>query len=321
VGAAVGPALHGECQWRRGAARAGGHARDGVIPPVCRYCHLCCRPIFSARALSQTLARGAAPGDTGSYAQLADTLLPEPGRFAEGMCLWPAAAVIGGPPAPPSSSVLVQLTWQDRVAFLYDPDTLALLGSLPFTSDSGEGWGLTHDGARMLASDGSASLQTWDFAWSPAAPGTAAFSRVRAVSVRDAARAANVTCAPPPPGVAAGAAISRLNELEYAHGWVLANVYTTNTVAIIDPASGAAVSYLDFTPLKAEQTGAAEVLNGLAYTMTLGPTSPDADGAADAAWGGRLWVTGKDWQTLYELELSGLQTPNMAALARRRRLA
>ena len=138
---------------------------------------------------------------------------------------------------------------------------------------------------------------------------------MRATPVVDAAAAARITSAPAP--VPAGAPITRLNELEFVHGWVFANVYTTNTVAIIDPASGAAVSYLDFAALKAEQTGAAEVLNGLAYSVTRGPTSPAVDGVADAPWGGRLWVTGKDWQTLYEVELTGFQVPDLAAAAKK----
>jgi hypothetical protein len=104
--------------------------------------------------------------------------------------------------------------------------------------------------------------------------------------------------------------VSDLNELEYAHGWVLANIWYDPRVAIIDPGTGSVVWYLDFAPLLAENQAdpGADCLNGLAYTMRLGlgGNTPGGDGVATEAWGGRLWVTGKRWGRIYEVELGGL---------------
>jgi glutamine cyclotransferase len=115
--------------------------------------------------------------------------------------------------------------------------------------------------------------------------------------------------------IAPKGAVGNLNELEFAHGWVLANLWTFNQIAFIDPATGSVPWFLDFSVLKGENAGR-DVLNGMAYTMRLDCASSAEQKAADAAagrssraeqpWGGRLWVTGKNWDFLYEIELGGL---------------
>jgi glutamine cyclotransferase len=83
--------------------------------------------------------------------------------------------------------------------------------------------------------------------------------------------------------------VSQLNELEYIDGEVYANVWQTNWIVRIDPESGNVVGYIDLTGLHQpeNQTGGEDVLNGIAY-----------DEEND-----RLFVTGKLWPTLYEIEL------------------
>ena len=307
--------------WHEAPACGGGGgsfvASATVSPP--------CNILFESRGMwgrsgvrAMALAPGASPDKDGSTTTLADAAEPPGGTFGEGLCLWPAAAVAGSggdgasPPSVASGAVLVQLTWQDKRAFLFDPASLVALGSFDVATTNGEGWGLTHDGVQLIATDGSDAVLFWNFSWSAAAPAGGSVALHRIIRVTDASQIAGVISAPPP--VPPGAPIPRLNELEYVHGWLLANIYTSNTVAIIDPLSGAAVAYFDFSALKAEQGPRADVLNGLAYTMTLGPTSPAVDGAAGEPWGGRLWVTGKDFQWLYEIELGGLQTPRLGSL-------
>jgi len=81
----------------------------------------------------------------------------------------------------------------------------------------------------------------------------------------------------------------RLNELEYVKGEIFANVWQTDWVARIDPASGRVVGMIDFTYLlpAADRTATTQVLNGIAYDL-----------ATD-----RLFVTGKNWPKLFEVRL------------------
>ena len=94
---------------------------------------------------------------------------------------------------------------------------------------------------------------------------------------------------------AAGRSVRMLNELEYVNGAVFANVWQTDLIAIIDPGSGNVCSWIDLKGLNsAPRTSSDDVLNGIAY---------DADA-------GRLFVTGKRWPTLFEIDVNapGLAT-------------
>ncbi|HEX8216578.1 MAG TPA: glutaminyl-peptide cyclotransferase [Allosphingosinicella sp.] len=86
----------------------------------------------------------------------------------------------------------------------------------------------------------------------------------------------------------AGQPVAQLNELEYVRGEILANVWMTPRIARIDPASGRVTGWIDLEPLARENRASVDnVLNGIAY---------------DAA-GDRLFVTGKNWPRLYEIDL------------------
>ena len=126
-----------------------------------------------------------------------------------------------------------------------------------------QGWGITHDGVHLIMSDGTSTLHFWD-------PQT--FEELHQVQVYDGE-----------------VPVTRLNELEYIQGEIYANVWQTDFIAIIDPQTGQVTGWIDLTGLlnRTGHTQAVDVLNGIAY---------DAEG-------GRLFVTGKWWPKLFEIEL------------------
>ncbi|NLF02949.1 MAG: glutaminyl-peptide cyclotransferase [Anaerolineales bacterium] len=154
---------------------------------------------------------------------------------------------------------IYQLTWQSRVGYIYDLSSLELIGEFYYPT---EGWGLTTDGQRLIMSDGSAILHFRD-------PET--LEELGQVEVHDAV-----------------GPVGRLNELEYVEGQVWANVWGTDVIARIDPASGQVLGWIDLSGLLDAATleRPVDVLNGIAY---------------DAA-SYRLFVTGKLWPTLFEIE-------------------
>lgn len=166
--------------------------------------------------------------------------------FAEGLTAW--------------RDSLVQLTWTAGAAFVYDRASFKLLRTHQYP---GEGWGLTHDGRRLILSDGSPDLRFLD-------PET--FEETGRVTVRDN-----------------GSPLEEINELEYVRGEILANVWETDRIARINPSSGEVTGWIDLAGLLApgEVTSHEAVLNGIAY-----------DAARD-----RLFVTGKLWPKLFEIRL------------------
>jgi len=152
---------------------------------------------------------------------------------------------------------LVQLTWRAGLATAYDLESLEPLAEWNY---QGEGWGLCFDGGQLWMSDGSDRLQRRD-------PATFVALGELAVTLD-------------------GQPLQRLNELECAEGWIYANVYETNLIARIDPASGRVAALVDASNLlsAAEKEGA-EVLNGIAY---------DAEREV-------FFLTGKYWPRLFEV--------------------
>jgi glutaminyl-peptide cyclotransferase len=134
-------------------------------------------------------------------------------------------------------SELFELTWQSRVAFVYDKVSFEPKRRLSY---AGEGWGLTHDGRSLIMSDGTDELRVLD-------PST--FVERRRIRV-----------------TAAGAPVRRLNELEVVRGEIFANVWMTDYVARIDPSSGRVTAYVDLHGLLSPAERArTDVLNGIAY--------------------------------------------------------
>jgi glutamine cyclotransferase len=155
---------------------------------------------------------------------------------------------------------LIQLTWQSHMGFVYDLQCFCL--ERTFTYD-GEGWGLTHDDRSLIMSDGTEAIRFLD-------PET--FAVVRTVSVADH-----------------GQPLTNINELEYVHGEIYANIWLTNRIVRIDPASGAILGWIDLTGLlpDADRSPSVNELNGIAY-----------DDATD-----RLFVTGKNWPEIFQIAL------------------
>ena len=132
---------------------------------------------------------------------------------------------------------LVQLTWREGVAIVWDRVSLAETGRFAY---SGEGWGLCGDGRRLYQSDGSSTLTERD------AAGFGVRRRIR-VSLE-------------------GRPLDRLNELECAEGWIYANVWQSDSIVRIDAPSGEVRAVIDASGLLPDRaTSGASVLNGIAY--------------------------------------------------------
>jgi glutamine cyclotransferase len=157
-------------------------------------------------------------------------------------------------------SRIIQLTWRSRVGLVYDASSLEPLGTFPYST---EGWGLTHDGERLIMSDGSARLHFLD-------PKT--FGPIGHLDVKDDK-----------------GPVIQLNELEYIRGLVYANVWQTDLIVMISPKTGQVVGSADLAGLLtgADLAGGVDVLNGIAY-------DPETD---------RLFVTGKLWPKVFEIVL------------------
>jgi glutamine cyclotransferase len=155
---------------------------------------------------------------------------------------------------------LVQLTWRARIARVYQLPDLRLIEEFPLP---GQGWGLTNDGTRLIYSDGSDQLHflsadNWQL--------------LHSIGVRYQ-----------------GQPVRHLNELEWTPDYILANIWFSDWVLMIDPATGEVIGRIDLhNLLPADQRRPdTDVLNGIAR-------DPDS---------GELWVTGKNWPWLYQIEL------------------
>ncbi len=133
---------------------------------------------------------------------------------------------------------LIQITWQNREAFVYDLATFERVGTFTY---EGEGWGLCYDGTDLYMSDGSEYLFVRD-------PQTFALRRQFRVALD-------------------GQAVNNLNELECVGESVFANVWQTDYIVRIDKASGAITAVIDASDLltQEDRAGGVDVLNGIAY--------------------------------------------------------
>jgi len=156
---------------------------------------------------------------------------------------------------------LYQLTWKEGTGFVYDPGTLEKTGEFTY---EGEGWGLTSDGQQLIMSNGTPKLRFLN-------PET--FEVTRELTVRDA-----------------GVPVEKLNELEYVEGRILANLWTSDDIVCIDPATGHVTARLDVSRLQRPRPPNRDaVANGIAY-------DPDTR---------LLFLTGKRWPKLYAVRIEG----------------
>ena len=155
------------------------------------------------------------------------------------------------------------LTWQTGRGFIWDATDLGSIGQFSYP---GEGWGLTDDENRLILSDGTSILRFLD------AGTRAEVGRVQ-VTLQ-------------------GRPLDQINELEWVDGEVFANVWRSDVIVRIDPATGRVTGVIDLAGLLPDRNGmnaADDVLNGIAW---------DPDGR-------RLFVTGKNWPSLFEIRLTG----------------
>ncbi|MEJ6789629.1 glutaminyl-peptide cyclotransferase [Brevundimonas sp. BR2-1] len=156
---------------------------------------------------------------------------------------------------------VLTLTWKGGEGFIWDPVTLEPRGEFRY---AGEGWGLTHDTTRLILSDGTAALRFFD-------PQT----------LTETGRV---------PVTLGGRPLGQLNELEWIEGEVFANVWQTDFIVRIDPATGVVTGVIDLASLMPDRSG-------------LDPTDAVLNGIAWDPEGRRLFVTGKNWPALFEIRL------------------
>lgn len=156
---------------------------------------------------------------------------------------------------------IYQLTYRTQIAYEYDLATFNLINK--FSYPMREGWGLTTDGKSLIMSDGTSNLYNIDPEY---------FTETRRIEVLD-----NVS------------PIDSLNELEYIHNEIWANVYTTNIILRISPETGKVLGKIDMSNLLKPEDyhSSIDVLNGIAY-----------DKEND-----RVFVTGKNWPKLFEVKI------------------
>jgi glutamine cyclotransferase len=162
------------------------------------------------------------------------------------------------------NDTVYQLTYQEKVGFMYALTSKGFKKLGEFSFASNEGWGMTTDGKEIIATDGTSNLYYYQ-------PGT--FKLLRTQSVTEA-----------------GSLSYNLNELEYINGYIYANQWQAPYILKIEPSSGQIVGKIDFTNLNNEVKSTypyANEFNGIAY-----------DTATK-----KLYVTGKNWPKLYEITL------------------
>ena len=154
---------------------------------------------------------------------------------------------------------LYQLTWRSCIGFVYNKQTLNKLGEFSYST---EGWGLTNNGKELIMSDGTEKIHFID---------TTSLQVKRTIQVYD-------TEGP----------VTELNELEYVDGLIYANIYCTDNIVAIDPATGKVLKIIDMRNLLdvSKLTQRVDVLNGIAYQKTTG----------------RWFVTGKLWPKMFQVE-------------------
>ena len=159
-------------------------------------------------------------------------------------------------------STLYEWTWTTHTGFIYDRFSLRLIRQFSY---SGEGWGMTRSTTEIISSDGSSTLRFRD-------PET--FQVTHSLVVHDATEK-----------------VEELNELEYIHGEIYANVWHTDRIARISPKDGHVIAWIDLSGLLPEdqRVNAESVLNGIAYD----------------AKGDRIFVTGKQWPSVFEIRAVG----------------
>jgi glutamine cyclotransferase len=155
---------------------------------------------------------------------------------------------------------IFQVTWRSKVGFVYEKQSFRQINKIFYQT---EGWGLATIGDKIVMSDGTNELSFHD---------PEMFTKISGIEVYDNEKK-----------------VDNLNELEYINGEIWANIWMTDRIARIDPASGKVKSYVDLTGIfpQEQRNPEAEVLNGIAFDKE----------------SGKLYVTGKRWSKLFEISV------------------
>jgi glutaminyl-peptide cyclotransferase len=138
------------------------------------------------------------------------------------------------------NDTVYQLTYQEKVGFMYSVKDFKRIGKFEFSSP--EGWGMTTNGKEIIASDGTSNLFFYQ-------PGT--FRLLRTLPVMEA-----------------GGLSFNINELEYIDGFIYANQWQLPYILKIDPVSGVVVGKADLSTITTNIRNKypyADVMNGIAY--------------------------------------------------------
>lgn len=155
---------------------------------------------------------------------------------------------------------LYLITWQEGTLFIYNANNFSFIKNITY---QGQGWGLATDGKHLIRSDGSNQLYFHN---------ADSFAVEKIIKVNHKQEP-----------------IINLNELEYAEGFIWANIWHDNRIVKINPATGDVVGVLDFseTAKNLKVKDAESVLNGIAY---------DANKKA-------FWITGKQWPKMFLVKI------------------
>jgi glutamine cyclotransferase len=153
-----------------------------------------------------------------------------------------------------------QLTYQTKVGFIYDAKSFKKISEFSFPSQ--EGWGMTTDSINLIMSDGTNVLTYLD-------PNNLKVIKKLTVTSNEA--------------------VLNINELEYIHGYIYANIYTTNDIIKIDPANGKVIGKLDLSSIESDQKNKYQrslEMNGIAFNPS----------------NNKVYITGKMWPNIYEIQ-------------------
>ena len=153
---------------------------------------------------------------------------------------------------------IYQLTWKSGQGFIYGKENLRRKGSFTYST---EGWGLTDNGASLIMGDGTEKL----YFLSPES-----FEVTKVLRVREN-----------------GAAVAKLNELEYADGKIYCNIWHSDDIVVVDPESGMVERRINLGQLRERLSLANEagVLNGIAWKSS----------------SRTFFITGKNWSEVFEI--------------------
>lgn len=181
---------------------------------------------------------------------------------AEGITLW--------------QDQIIQLTWQEKIGFVYDKETFEKLCDFHYRT---EGWGIAHDGQRLIMSNGTEVLHFLD-------PRT--FTELDSIQVRDQEKF-----------------VTKLNELEYINGEVFANAPPLDHNGEVNASALQAPSIVRISPETGNVLGWIDLSELYDYVLKLnkGKLAGEDISFAYNNQGNRLFVTGKKWPRLFEIEL------------------